>query len=102
MAPRNGEKRGGLTLEKLASYDDIITDALVDKVGCSSCARDKDGREQSTNAQAEPGASRSTTGPPFARTAAGASLHRADCTKKTLPTSSAATSYATRTPPKRC
>ena len=24
--------RGGLTLEKLASYDDVITDALVDKV----------------------------------------------------------------------
>jgi histone-lysine N-methyltransferase SUV420H len=26
------EKRGALTLEKLASYDDVITDALVDKV----------------------------------------------------------------------
>ncbi|KAF2795606.1 hypothetical protein K505DRAFT_323973 [Melanomma pulvis-pyrius CBS 109.77] len=26
------EKKGGLTLEKLASYDDVITDALVDKV----------------------------------------------------------------------
>ncbi|KAF1847313.1 histone-lysine N-methyltransferase SET9 [Cucurbitaria berberidis CBS 394.84] len=32
MAPSNAEKKGGLTLEKLASYDDIITDALVDKV----------------------------------------------------------------------
>ncbi|OAL48458.1 histone-lysine N-methyltransferase SET9 [Pyrenochaeta sp. DS3sAY3a] len=32
MAPSNREKRGGLTLEKLASYDDVITDALVDKV----------------------------------------------------------------------
>jgi histone-lysine N-methyltransferase SUV420H len=31
MPPSNGEKKG-LTLEKLASYDDIITDALVDKV----------------------------------------------------------------------
>jgi|TARA_R110002003_G_scaffold116_12_gene10150 hypothetical protein len=31
MAPSNAEKRG-LTLEKLASYDDVITDALVDKV----------------------------------------------------------------------
>jgi len=30
-APKK-EKRGGLTLEKLASYDDVITDALVDKV----------------------------------------------------------------------
>jgi hypothetical protein len=32
MAPRVQEKKGGLTLEKLASYDDVITDALVDKV----------------------------------------------------------------------
>jgi histone-lysine N-methyltransferase SUV420H len=32
MAPSKAEKRG-LTLEKLASYDDVITDALVDKVG---------------------------------------------------------------------
>ncbi|KAH8719312.1 histone-lysine N-methyltransferase SET9 [Phaeosphaeriaceae sp. PMI808] len=31
MAPSNAKKRG-LTLEKLASYDDVITDALVDKV----------------------------------------------------------------------
>ncbi|KAF2477428.1 uncharacterized protein BDR25DRAFT_864 [Lindgomyces ingoldianus] len=31
MAPKL-EKRSGLTLEKLASYDDVITDALVDKV----------------------------------------------------------------------
>jgi hypothetical protein len=30
------EKRGGLTLEKLASYDDVITDALVDKVNVLS------------------------------------------------------------------
>jgi hypothetical protein len=30
------EKRGGLTLEKLASYDDVITDALVDKVNLLS------------------------------------------------------------------
>ncbi|KAF2126028.1 hypothetical protein P153DRAFT_433836 [Dothidotthia symphoricarpi CBS 119687] len=32
MAPGSSEKRGGLTLEKLASYDDVITDALVDKI----------------------------------------------------------------------
>ncbi|KAH7359585.1 hypothetical protein BKA66DRAFT_427027 [Pyrenochaeta sp. MPI-SDFR-AT-0127] len=32
MAPSSREKRGGLTLETLASYDDVITDALVDKV----------------------------------------------------------------------
>jgi histone-lysine N-methyltransferase SUV420H len=32
MPPSKAEKRG-LTLEKLASYDDVITDALVDKVG---------------------------------------------------------------------
>ncbi|KAL5119322.1 histone lysine methyltransferase Set9 [Pleosporales sp. CAS-2024a] len=31
MPPSKAEKRG-LTLEKLASYDDVITDALVDKV----------------------------------------------------------------------
>ncbi|OAK97201.1 histone-lysine N-methyltransferase SET9 [Phaeosphaeriaceae sp. SRC1lsM3a] len=31
MAPSKAEKKG-LTLEKLASYDDVITDALVDKV----------------------------------------------------------------------
>ncbi|KAF2686371.1 histone-lysine N-methyltransferase SET9 [Lentithecium fluviatile CBS 122367] len=32
MAPKEQEKKGGLTLEKLISYDDVITDALVDKV----------------------------------------------------------------------
>lgn len=32
MAPSKNEKKG-LTLEKLAAYDDVITDALVDKVG---------------------------------------------------------------------
>jgi histone-lysine N-methyltransferase SUV420H len=32
MARQLGGVRGGLTLEKLASYDDLITDALVDKV----------------------------------------------------------------------
>ncbi|KAL6705164.1 histone lysine methyltransferase Set9 [Coniothyrium glycines] len=31
MPPHKGEKKG-LTLEKLAAYDDVITDALVDKV----------------------------------------------------------------------
>lgn len=36
MAPSHGENTGGkakLTLETLAQYDDLITDALVDKVG---------------------------------------------------------------------
>ncbi|KAF9737777.1 hypothetical protein PMIN06_007271 [Paraphaeosphaeria minitans] len=32
MAPKETAKRGALTLEKLALYDDILTDALVDKV----------------------------------------------------------------------
>ncbi|KAF2730655.1 hypothetical protein EJ04DRAFT_515096 [Polyplosphaeria fusca] len=32
MPPKVLEKKGGLTLEKLATYDDVITDALVDKV----------------------------------------------------------------------
>ncbi|KAF2652720.1 hypothetical protein K491DRAFT_681112 [Lophiostoma macrostomum CBS 122681] len=32
MAPQKVEKKRGLTLEKLASYDDVITDALVDKL----------------------------------------------------------------------
>lgn len=32
MPRQTGGVRGGLTLEKLASYDDVITDALVDKV----------------------------------------------------------------------
>ncbi|PSN74090.1 hypothetical protein BS50DRAFT_566980 [Corynespora cassiicola Philippines] len=32
MPPQSLEKKSGLTLEKLASYDDVITDALVDKV----------------------------------------------------------------------
>ncbi|KAF2270197.1 hypothetical protein CC78DRAFT_539447 [Lojkania enalia] len=31
MATKVAEKKGGLTLEKLALYDDVITDALVDK-----------------------------------------------------------------------
>ncbi|KAL5387350.1 hypothetical protein DPSP01_003573 [Paraphaeosphaeria sporulosa] len=32
MAPKETAKKGALTLEKLALYDDILTDALVDKV----------------------------------------------------------------------
>lgn len=28
------KKKGGLTLSQLANYDDIITDALVDRVRC--------------------------------------------------------------------
>ncbi|KAF2003140.1 hypothetical protein P154DRAFT_520487 [Amniculicola lignicola CBS 123094] len=30
--PKAADKKSGLTLEKLASYDDVITDALVDKI----------------------------------------------------------------------
>jgi hypothetical protein len=44
MAPKIQEKKGGLTLEKLASYDDVITDALVDKVGCILSAPSTEGR----------------------------------------------------------
>lgn len=29
------QKKGGLTLSQLANYDDLITDALVDRVRCS-------------------------------------------------------------------
>lgn len=36
MPRQTGGVRGGLTLEKLASYDDVITDALVDKVSRNS------------------------------------------------------------------
>lgn len=32
MAPKEPAKKGALTLEKLALYDDVLTDALVDKV----------------------------------------------------------------------
>ena len=38
MAPKETAKKGALTLEKLALYDDILTDALVDKVGSGFCA----------------------------------------------------------------
>jgi histone-lysine N-methyltransferase SUV420H len=44
MAPKIQEKKGGLTLEKLASYDDVITDALVDKVGYITSALSTEGR----------------------------------------------------------
>lgn len=37
MAPKDTAKKGALTLEKLALYDDILTDALVDKVGPALC-----------------------------------------------------------------
>ena len=44
MAPRAGAvpleealaKKGGLTLQQLATYDDLITDALVDRVSISN------------------------------------------------------------------
>lgn len=32
MPPKAQEKKGGLTLDKLSRYDDILTDALVDKI----------------------------------------------------------------------
>ena len=35
MPVKETDKKGGLTLEKLISYDDVITDALVDKVSTS-------------------------------------------------------------------
>lgn len=38
MPRQIGGVRGGLTLEKLASYDDVITDALVDKVSRNPAA----------------------------------------------------------------
>jgi hypothetical protein len=44
MARQLGGVRGGLTLEKLASYDDLITDALVDKVSRISAHRFDSGR----------------------------------------------------------
>jgi hypothetical protein len=44
MARQLGGVRGGLTLEKLASYDDLITDALVDKVSRISAHRSDSGR----------------------------------------------------------
>lgn len=40
MPRQIGGVRGGLTLEKLASYDDVITDALVDKVSRNGRKRD--------------------------------------------------------------
>jgi len=44
------EKRGGLTLEKLASYDDVITDALVDKVSLLSGQPRQNGRRTHSEA----------------------------------------------------
>lgn len=38
MAPKETAKKGALTLEKLALYDDVLTDALVDKVGLALSA----------------------------------------------------------------
>jgi len=31
------KKKGGLTLSQLANYDDLITDALVDRVSTPTC-----------------------------------------------------------------
>ena len=41
MPKKETAKKGALTLEKLALYDDVLTDALVDKVGLtdSQCLR---------------------------------------------------------------
>lgn len=47
MPRQNGGVRGGLTLEKLASYDDVITDALVDKVSRNLAVRRHVGRGES-------------------------------------------------------
>lgn len=44
MPRQVGGVRGGLTLEKLASYDDVITDALVDKVSRNSAEARQFGR----------------------------------------------------------
>lgn len=44
MPRQIGGVRGGLTLEKLASYDDVITDALVDKVSRNLVAARQLGR----------------------------------------------------------
>lgn len=44
MPRQMGGVRGGLTLEKLASYDDVITDALVDKVSRNPAAARHRGR----------------------------------------------------------
>jgi hypothetical protein len=56
------QKKGGLTLSQLANYDDLITDALVDRVSLLA------GFMKSTSRHKElisipP---RSTSGPPFA------------------------------------
>jgi hypothetical protein len=44
MPRQVGGVRGGLTLEKLASFDDVITDALVDKVSRSLAGARRLGR----------------------------------------------------------
>lgn len=44
MPRQIGGVRGGLTLEKLASYDDVITDALVDKVSRNPAGAHRLGR----------------------------------------------------------
>lgn len=46
MPRQIGGVRGGLTLEKLASYDDVITDALVDKVSRNPAAARRFGRRR--------------------------------------------------------
>jgi histone-lysine N-methyltransferase SUV420H len=51
MAPSKAEKKG-LTLEKLASYDDVITDALVDKVGFNTARARQRVRLHSENSRA--------------------------------------------------
>jgi hypothetical protein len=84
MAPKEQDRKGGLTLEKLISYDDVITDALVDKVGighqhCKFHDRAFSGT-MSTNRRIR----RSTFGRSSGKTVAGAFQHREDCKRRTL------------------
>lgn len=69
MAPRDTAKKGALTLEKLAQYDDVLTDALVDKVRLTlqGCARN---RPAPLKLLANRRICRSTIGPLSGRTAA--------------------------------
>jgi hypothetical protein len=82
MAPKEQEKKSGLTLEKLISYDDVITDALVDKVGsglsyCETLVAPIL-RAKSTNRNL-----RSTSGRSSGRIAADGSQHPVDCKRRT-------------------
>lgn len=71
MAPKEPAKKGALTLEKLAMYDDILTDALVDKVQTASTIELAPFLERELT-----GNCRYTTGQPSERIAAVASRGR--------------------------